>query len=113
MSNNNQNNNNQDNNNNNNFFNNNPIIVFVIFSLISVMVFKNLFPQDDMNVNGSQSVYGQVNKSISYSDLKGLISTGQIDYLGIGNTTLKATSSSNGVKTSYSVRIAEIFLFFI
>ena len=104
MSNNNQNNNNQNNNNNNNFFNNNPIIVFVIFSLISVMVFKNLFPQDDMNVNGSQSVYGQVNKSISYSDLKGLISTGQIDYVGIGNTTLKATASSNGVKTSYTVR---------
>jgi len=92
------------NNNNNNFFNNNPIIVFVIFSLLSVMVFKNLFPQDDMSVNGNQAVYGQVNKSVSYSDLKQLITTGQIDYVGIGNTTVKANGTSNGIKTSYTAR---------
>jgi len=91
-------------NNNNNFFNNNPIIVFVIFSLLSVMVFKNLFPQDDMSANGNQPVYGQVNKSVSYSDLKQLITSGQIDYVGIGNTTVKANGTSNGIKTSYNAR---------
>jgi len=101
---NNQDNNNDNKNNNNNFFNNNPIIVFVIFSLISVMVFKNLFPQDDMSVSGNQAVYGQKSKTISYSDLKKFIAQGAIDYVGIGNTTIKANSVSNGVKTVYNVR---------
>jgi cell division protease FtsH len=95
---------NNNNNNNNNFFNQNPIIVFVIFSLLSVMIFKNLFPQDDMGTNANSSVYGQAYKTVTYSDLKSLINQGQIDYVGIGNTTIKANSNSNGVKTTYNVR---------
>ena len=101
---NNQNNDDNNNNKNNNFFNNNPIIVFVIFSLLSVMIFKNLFPQDDMSISGNQPVYGQINKTISYSDLKKLISQNAVDYVGIGNTTIKAHSILNGTKTVYNVR---------
>ncbi len=100
----NQSNNKKDNNNNNNFFNNNPLVVFAIFSLISIMIFKNVFPQDSMNVNGLQSNYGQKYKNVSYSDLKTLINNGSIDYVGIGNTTIKAVSNSNGHKTTYQAR---------
>ena len=70
------NNKNKKNNNNDpkNFFEKNPIIVFVIFSLVTIMAFKNLFPQDGMNVNGGQTAYGQSKyKKVSYSDIKELI----------------------------------------
>jgi cell division protease FtsH len=61
-------NNNQDNNNNDNrngFFDKNPILVFVIFSVVTIFAFKSLFPSDDMNVNGGSTAYGQsVNKML-------------------------------------------------
>ncbi len=104
--NNNQNNNNQNNNNNDDkgFFNN-PILVFVIFSIVSIMAFKTLFPQDDMNANSANGTYGQQQKTISYSDLKTLINNGSIDYVGIGPTTIKATGKvTNGEQVAYKVR---------
>ncbi len=101
-------NNNNKNNNNDpkNFFEKNPIIVFVIFSLVTIMAFKNLFPQDGMNANGGQTAYGQSNyKKVSYSDIKELIQNGQIEYVGIGETGLRAVSkSSNGMQTTYRAR---------
>ncbi len=106
--NNNNNNNNNSNNNPNNddkgFFNN-PILMFVVFSIVSIMVFKTLFPQDDMNANASGGTYGQQTKSISYSDLKTLINNGSIQYVDIGQTTIKAMGKPvNGEQTSYKVR---------
>ena len=103
---NNNNKNKQDNNNNNNFFNNNPIIVFVIFSMVTIFAFKNLFPQDDMNVNGNSTAYGQSkSKKIAYSDFKNLLKNGSIEYVGIGHTTIKATTKeSQGTKTTYITR---------
>ena len=98
---NNQNNNKNDNNGNNknNFFEKNPILIFIIFSIITVFAFKSLFPQDGMNVNAGQAAYGQsVNKSVAYSDIKKLILSGTIEYVGIGDTTIKAVSKPKGGK---------------
>jgi len=103
--NNNNGNNNNNNNNNNNFFNNNPMIVFAIFSLVTIMAFKSLFPQDDMSISGNQAAYGQKYKKVSYSDLKKLISSGVISYVGIGNTMIKASTTPNmGAKIIYQAR---------
>ena len=101
-----QSNNQQNNNNQNNFFDNNPILVFIIFSLLTVMLFKNFFPTDDMNVNGGTTPYGQsVSKSVAYSDIKKLIQSGAITYVGIGNTSIKAIGKSvTGMKTVYIAR---------
>ncbi len=102
--NNNQNNNNPNNNDDKGFFNN-PILVFVIFSIVSIMAFKTLFPQDDMNANGASGTYGQQQKTVSYSDLKTLINNGSIDYVGIGPTTIKATGKlTTGEEVAYKVR---------
>ncbi|MCP4969805.1 MAG: ATP-dependent zinc metalloprotease FtsH [Arcobacter sp.] len=96
--------------NNNNFFNNNPLLVFVIFSIVTIFVFKAVFPDGNtssMNSQGSNiSSYGKVkNQVIPYSELKKLISTGQIEYVGIGNTQIKAISkSSSGIATAYTAR---------
>ena len=99
-------NNNDNNNNPNGFFDKNPIVVFVIFSIVTIMAFKSFFPEDAMNVNGGTPTYGQtVNKSIAYSDLKRLIANGEIEYVGIGDTTIKAVSKpAGGTTTTYRAR---------
>ena len=105
----NQQNNNNNNNNPNGFFNKNPIVVFVLFSIVTIMAFKSLFPTDDMSINGGATAYGKsINKNVSYSDIKKLIANGQIEYVGIGETSLKALSKqSGGVKTTYRARKIE------
>ena len=96
--------------NNNNFFNNNPLLVFVIFSIVTIFVFKAIFPEGNDQSLGSQSSalsgFGQAkNKTVPYSDLKKLISNGAIEYVGIGNTQVKAVGkASNGQVTTYTAR---------
>ena len=104
--NNNNNSNNNNNNNNNGFFDKNPIIVFVLFSIVTIMAFKSFFPSDAMNVNGGSVPYGKTtNKSIAYSDLKELINNGQIKYVGIGQNSIKAISNSTPAgQTIYTTR---------
>ncbi len=102
--------NNQNNKNegNNNFFNNNPILVFVIFSIVTIFVFKSLFPEDGTmtTTNGQVKSFGSTQqKTVAYSELKKLISSGQIEYVGIGNTTIKAVSKPIATgATTYNAR---------
>lgn len=103
-----QQNNNNNGGNNNNFFNNNPLLVFVIFSIVTIFAFKAIFPEDQMGSNGSNSqvqAFGSSkNKTIAYSDLKKLISSGSIEYVGIGNTQIRAVSKQGGQVTTYTAR---------
>ncbi|MBF7069823.1 ATP-dependent zinc metalloprotease FtsH [Aliarcobacter butzleri] len=94
----NDNNNINNNDNNNNFFNNNPILIFVIFAIVTIFAFKTIFSDETMGVSNSNvQVFGQSsNKTIAYSDLKKLISAGKIEYVGIGNTQIRAISKSEG-----------------
>lgn len=105
MMNSNQNNNSQ-NNNPNGFFDKNPILVFVIFSVVTILAFKSFFGTDDMNGNGGMTPYGQtVNKNVAYSDIKKLVQNGQIEYVGIGDQNIKAISKpQGGVQTVYRAR---------
>ena len=106
--NNNNGNNNNNNNGNNNFFNNNPLMIFVIFSIVTIFAFKAIFPEDQMGsaTNSNMQAYGQTqNKTIAYSDLKKLISSGSIEYVGIGNTQIRAVSkNSSGQATTFTAR---------
>lgn len=78
---------NQPNNNNNGFFNKNPILMFAIFAVVMVLIFRSMSP-DEMGISGGNS------KNISYSELKALIKSKQINEVVIGQTTIKA--SGNG-----------------
>ncbi|AJB45887.1 cell division protein FtsH [Campylobacter fetus subsp. testudinum] len=78
------------NNNNGNFFNKNPIMVFAIFAIIIVVLFRSFNP-DGMNEFGDSTS----SKNITYSELKQLIKSKQINNVIIGQTTIKATG--NGV----------------
>jgi cell division protease FtsH len=96
---NNNNNNNANNGNNNNFFNNNPLLIFVIFSIVTIFAFKTIFPEDQISsgTNSNIQAFGQTtNKTIAYSDLKKLISSGKIEYVGIGNTQIRGVSKNDG-----------------
>lgn len=73
-----------------NFFNKNPIMVFAIFAIIIVVVFRSFNP-DGMNEFGDSTS----SKNITYSELKQLIKSKQINNVVIGQTTIKATG--NGV----------------
>ena len=101
------NNNQNDNKNNNNFFNQNPLLVFVLFSIVTIMAFKALFPEEQMGSNGTtmQGYAQSKNKTIPYSELKKLLSNGKIEYVGIGNAQIKAVSKGmNGEIITYSAR---------
>ena len=102
----NKNDNQNDNNNSNGFFDKNPIVVFVVFSIVTIMAFKSFFPSDDMNVNGGTPSYGKsVSKNVAYSDIKKLINNGEIEYVGIGDTNIKAVSKTQGgIVTTYKAR---------
>ena len=100
--------NNNNNNGNNNFFNNNPLMIFVIFSIVTIFVFKTIFPEDQMgsSTNSNMQAFGQTtNKTIAYSDLKKLINSGKIEYVGIGNTQIRAVSKmGTGQVVTYTAR---------
>ena len=101
--------NDKQNDNNNNFFNNNPLLVFVIFSIVTIFAFKALFPEDQMGSSTNNGVTPfnsqSKNQNIPYSDLKKLITSGKIEYVGIGNTQIKAVSKSgSGQVTTYTAR---------
>ena len=103
---NNRDNNQNDNKNSNGFFDKNPIVVFVVFSIVTIMAFKSFFPSDDMGANGGANAYGQsVSKNVAYSEIKKLINNSQIEYVGIGDTNIKAVSKvQGGVVTTYKAR---------
>lgn len=94
--------------NNNNFFNNNPLLVFVIFSIVTIFAFKAIFPEDQMGNNASNSqvaAFGSSkNKTVSYADLKRLLSSGKIEYVGIGNTQIRAVSKVGTQVITYTAR---------
>lgn len=94
-------------NNNNNFFNNNPLLIFVAFSLVTIFAFKAIFPDSETNATNSNiQAYGSnVSKTITYSELKKLIVSGKIEYVGIGNTLVRAVSKNDGMqRVTYTAR---------
>ena len=97
--------NNNKNNKNNNFFNQNPLLVFAVFSIVVIMVFKNfLLPNDGIGGMDSLSNTKAVTKTINYSQLKKLITNSQITYVAIGQTTIKAINSDGTSKKIYIVK---------
>ena len=74
---------NDQNNKNSNFFNQNPIIVFLIFAVLIIAVFRSMSP--DIGMDGSKTT-----KNIPYSELKSLIVNKQISKVYIGQSTIKA-----------------------
>ncbi|MRJ02021.1 MAG: ATP-dependent zinc metalloprotease FtsH [Epsilonproteobacteria bacterium] len=90
---------------NDNFFNRNPLLTFAIFSIIIILLFKSLLePQGNMGQGAQSHIAGapiQKTKEVSYSELKKLIEQGKVQYVAIGQRTIKAIANENGYKVIY------------
>lgn len=98
--------NNQDNNKNDkkNFFNQNPLLMFAIFSIVVIVLFKNFTSVSDAGMGANFGTQNSATKNISYYELKELIRNNQISYVAIGQTTIKAFSPEGAQKTVYVVK---------
>ncbi|MBE0496235.1 MAG: ATP-dependent zinc metalloprotease FtsH [Campylobacterales bacterium] len=86
---------------NNNFFNQNPLIVFAIFSIVIIMLFKNLMgPSQDASFGGTSQTTS-VTKNINYYEFKELIKAGQLTYVALGQTTIRGFTQEGVGKTVY------------
>jgi len=95
--------NNQDNN-NNNFFNDNPLLSFILFAVVIILVFKSFVGDGEsiesiMNNGNSQKV--KHSKKLKYSELKDQLKSGNIQSVTITPTTLEAIANENGQKIRY------------
>jgi cell division protease FtsH len=88
--------------NENNFFNQNPLIVFIIFALIIVVIFRSIAPsatgEVTQIVNGNKPVI-----RITYSDIKKLAEEKQLEYVAIGKTLIKAKLKDGAIITVQKV----------
>ncbi len=55
---------------------------------------------DGFNASSQRQIY----KKLGYYEFKELVKSGQIEEVSIGNTTIKAVSNQNGVKTVYTIK---------
>jgi cell division protease FtsH len=99
----------RDNKNNKNFFNQNPLVVFAIFSLLIIVLFKGLIEptggfENGENMQNGMGITKTKSKNISYYELKELIKNKDISYVAIGNTLIKAVSEKNGNRVIYYVK---------
>ncbi|MEO1958178.1 MAG: ATP-dependent zinc metalloprotease FtsH [Nautiliaceae bacterium] len=66
--------------NNNNFFNKNPLLLFIIFAILIVAIFRSVAPNNLQNGFSSGIV-----KSYTYSDVKEWAKKGKLEYVWIGH----------------------------
>ena len=94
----------------NNFFNQNPLVIFAIFSVLIILLFKTMVePTNGMNSMGENSAKAggftqATTRNINYYELKQLIKEGKINYVAIGQTMIKAVADNNGMRTIYYVK---------
>jgi len=89
---------------NDNFFNKNPLLVFAIFSIVTVILFKSMFEDGSIDSTGSTGGTTQ-SQNVSYYELKKLAETGKIEYVSIGESTIKATSKGEPKSTFVAKRV--------
>lgn len=102
MQDNNQNNQDNQNNKNNNFFNQNPLIVFALFSIIIIVLFKTIIgdgAQTDL-ATGNKKI-----KQITYSEFKSLVATKSVSKVEIGQNFIKAYATDSD--TLYTTRLVK------
>ncbi|MDR0666343.1 MAG: ATP-dependent zinc metalloprotease FtsH [Campylobacteraceae bacterium] len=100
-----QNNNNNQQNNNNNFFNKNPLLVFAIFSIAVIFIFKTFVtPSSDIaevaNINAQT-------KNVAYYEIKELIKNDKIESVSISDETIIAVSKDTPRTKYIAQRVGE------
>ncbi len=84
----------------NNFFNQNPLLMFVIFAIIAIVIFRFMSPNSEVSkLSGASAT-----KTINYYELKKLIENKRVDFVAIGQTNIKATANSESGKIVYNAQ---------
>ena len=90
------------NNNDNNFFNKNPLILFIIFALVIIVIFRSIAPTATVEVNtivnGNQPIM-----HLTYSDIKKLAEQKKLEYVAIGKNIIKAKLKDGAIVTVQKV----------
>jgi len=86
--------------NNNNFFNQNPILLFAIFSIVAILVFKT-FVGEGATGEFAGGAGQKTTKNVTYSELKELIQNGQVNEVAIGQSVIRARSETGMGQTIY------------
>ena len=88
--------------NDNNVFNQNPLILFIIFALVIIVIFRSVAPtaagEVSQIVNGKQAVM-----HLTYSDIKKLAKEKQLEYVAIGKMIIKAKLKDGAIITVQKV----------
>ncbi len=88
--------------NNNNFFNQNPLLLFIIFAVLIIFIFRSIGPSAVNEVNNLTSAQNQV-MSFAYSDIKKLAKEGKLAYVAIGRNTVKVKLKDGEILTVQKV----------
>jgi cell division protease FtsH len=92
----------QKNNNDDNFFNKNPLILFIIFALVIIVIFRSIAPtatgEVSAIVNGNKPVM-----HLTYSDIKKLAKEKRLEYVAIGKNIVKAKLKDGAIITVQKV----------
>jgi cell division protease FtsH len=81
---------------NNNFFDKNPLLLFVIFAIVIIVIFRSISPNASMPMNEQMS---SSMMSVSYSDIKKLAKEHKLEYVAIGRHIIKAKVKDGGIIT--------------
>lgn len=77
----------------------NPLLIFAIFTIAAIMLFKAF-----SNSGGEALFGGSSIQSISYYELKQKIEAKEITQVSIGQSIIRATAEQNGQRVTYNVR---------
>ncbi len=93
------------NNKNGNFFNDNPLLVFAIFSIVIILIFKS-FANPSSGLSGMKDgAFGNtgrvLTRNVNYSQIKNLIKNKEVQDVAIGQTIIKAISKNGNEKIIY------------
>ena len=80
-----------------NFFNKNPILVFAIFAILTIFLFKSFVDGSGGLLGGGES------RTVPYSELKKMIEANQISQVSIGQSSIRALTTQNTVVVSKKV----------
>ena len=77
----------------------NPLLIFAIFTIAAILLFKALSNGGGEGVFGNSSI-----QTISYYELKQKIEAKEISQVSIGQTMIRAIAEQNGQRVTYNVR---------
>ncbi len=93
------------NNKNNNFFSDNPLLVFAIFSILIILIFKSFVNPSGNIADIQQGAFATSNRvmtrNVNYSQIKNLIKSKEVEQVAIGQTIIKAIAKNGGEKIIY------------